>query len=548
MILLLLGIVNAQGNQINKLNDNAIILNQTQEIKHYDLQINEKAMLFQYPDGSILKSTITSNNKTSLCTVTHDYIQITTNMSKQIIKQDQDMYTNLSDQILGAINKKTSIVLITEQNNYVEFDLISLDIINTIGLNQYIFQTQIYQSGIYSIETNLTILFYAKLVLILDETNTVVAQNITQIEINKVLSSLGKLYVASNKGLVVYQIDRNNKSIIYQKTIEEKQVIIDIALGGENGEILYLLKNDGVHIYQITSDTQFNQNQNISYIPIEYGISLDQNNDQSLSILVRPQKHVIFIDIEINFDKGVWFLESQHKVKINAEKVYINDKYAILKGVDTHNIIRHSLPNIFTRIFNNYPFILSNAVLLGFHEVNIEEKGDTIHNWYKNQTKNMLFGVDTNQIVLYKWQNFQGQINCITDDEQLIGQIFVYDVQATLSECNEKNEYKDEIISKDLIVCEFETKLQIKIIEDHLSYQQNILVIICIALGGAFVLSVVIFVCYRKKTQFKLIQFKEQIKKYENFQGEVNSESHGTRQATPHPNEDNKFRIDEDDQ
>ncbi|CAD8099895.1 unnamed protein product [Paramecium sonneborni] len=548
MIILLLGILNVQGNIIKKPNDYAIILNQTQEIKHYDLEINEEAILFQYPNGSILKSTITSDNKTSLCQVTHDYIQITTNLSKQIIKQDQEMYTNLSDQILAAINKKTTIVFITEQNNYVEFDLISLDIKNTIGLNQYILEKQSYKSGIYSIETNLTFLFYAKVVLILDETDTVVTQNINQMESNKILSSLGQLYVATNKGLIVYEIDRNNKSIIYKKTIEEKQNIIDISLGGENGEILYLLQYDGIHIYQMTNDTQFNQHQNLSHIPIEYGISFDQNNDQSLNILVRPQKHVIFIDIEINLDKGTWFIESQHNIKINAKEVYINDRYAILKGVDTHNIIRHSLPNIFTRIFNNYPFMLSNTVLLGFHEVNIGEKEDTIHNWYKNQTKNMLFGVDTNQIVLYKWQSFDGQIICKTDDVQQIGQMFIYDVQATLSECNEKSEYKDDVVSKDLIVCEFQTKLYIKILEDHLSYQQNILVIICIALGGALVFSILIFVCYRKKTQSQLYIYQEQIKQYEKFQGEINSDSHGTRQGTRHPNEDNKFKIDVDDQ
>ncbi|CAD8186713.1 unnamed protein product [Paramecium pentaurelia] len=546
MIIFLLGIVNVFGNNIKNLSDYAIILNQTQEIKHYNLEINEEAVLFQYPQGSILKSSISTDNKTSLCGVSHDYISITTNISKQIIKQDSEMYTTLSDQIVAAINKRTTMGFITEQNNYIEYDLISLDIKNTIALNQYMSQTQIYQSGIYSIETNLTILFYTKNVLILDDANIIVSSNITYMEINEVLSSLGLLYLATNKGLVIYEINVINKTIIYKQTIEDKQHIIDIALGGENGEILYLLKNDGIHIYQITKDYGFNKHSKLSMIPIDYGIAFDQDNDQSLSILIRPQKHVIFVDIEINLDKGIWILESQHKLKINAEEVYINDKYAILKGVDTHNIIRHSLPNIFTRIFNNYPFMLSNAVLLGFHELNIENQEDTVHNWYKNSTKNILYGVDPYQIVLYQWQNFEGQIICQTDDETLIGQTFVYDVQATLSECDQKTQYKDDVVSKDLIVCQFQTKLYIKVLEDILSYQQNILVIICVALGGALILSILVFACYRKKTQSQLNKFQEQIKNYEKFQGEINSETHGIRQATPHPN--NNFKIDEDDQ
>ncbi|CAD8177264.1 unnamed protein product [Paramecium octaurelia] len=546
MIILLLGIVTVLGDNIKNLSDYAIILNQTQEIKHYDLEINEEAVLFQYPQGSILKSSITSDNKTTLCGVNHDYISITTNISKQIIKQDQEMYTTLSDQIIAAINKKTTMGFITEQNYYIEFDFISLDIKNTIGLNSHMSQTQIYQSGIYSIETNLTILFYTKTVLILDDANNVVAQNLTLMEINEVLSSLGFLYVATKKGLVVYKIDPTNKTITFNQTIEDKQHIIDIALGGEKGEILYLLKNDGIHIYQITKDAVFTKHPNLSIIPIDYAIAFDQDNDQSLSILIRPQKHVIFLDIEINLDKGVWLLESQHKLKINAEEVYINGKYAILRGVDTHNIIRHSLPNIFTRIFNNYPFMLSNAVLLGFHELNIEHQDDTVHNWYKNSTKNILYGVDPNQIVLYQWQNYEGQITCYTEDEALIGQTFVYDVEATLSECNQKTEYKDDIVSKDLLVCQFQTKVYIKVLEDIQSYQQNILIIICVALGGALILSILVFACYRKKTQSQLIQFKEQIKKYEKFQGEVNSESHGIRQETPHPV--NNFKIDDDDQ
>ncbi|CAK90494.1 unnamed protein product (macronuclear) [Paramecium tetraurelia] len=558
MIIFLLGIVTVFGDNIKNLSDYAIILNQTQEIKHYDLEINEEAVLFQYPQGSILKSSITSDNKTTLCGVNHDYISITTNISKQIIKQDQEMYTTLSDQIIAAINKKTTMGFVTEQNNYIEFDFISLDIKNTMVLNSHMAQTQIYQSGIYSIETNLTILFYTKTVLILDDTNNVVSQNITQMEINEVLSSLGYLYVATKKGLMIYKIDPTNKAIIFNQTIEDKQHIIDIALGGENGEILYMLKNDGIHIYQITKDGLLTKHPNLSIIPIDYGIAFDQDNDESLSILIRPQKHVIFVDIEINLDKGVWLLESQHKLKINAEEVYINGKYAILRGVDTHNIIRHSLPNIFTvsiqsytqRIFNNYPFMLSNAVLLGFHELNIEHQDDTVHNWYKNSTKNILYGVDPNQIVLYQWQNFEGQISCYTEDETLIGQTFVYDVQATLSECDQKNEYKDDIVSKDLLVCQFQTKLYIKVLEDIQSYQQNILIIICAALGGALILSILVFACYRRKTQSQLIQFKEQIKKYEKFQGE-GSESHGIRQDTPHPPAHqivNNFKIDDDDQ
>lgn len=41
-------------------------------------------------------------------------------------------------------------------------------------------------------------------------------------EINEVLSSLGLLYVATNKGLVIYEINAINKTIIYKQTIEDK--------------------------------------------------------------------------------------------------------------------------------------------------------------------------------------------------------------------------------------------------------------------------------------------------------------------------------------
>ncbi|CAD8093550.1 unnamed protein product [Paramecium sonneborni] len=528
MIILSIILAIAHSQQI-KPTDYAFSLIQVQSLIHYDLKVNQNAILYTYPRGTIYKSNIQTNNSNLLCSVQHDTITLTNNITKQITSKDKMEKEN--DQIINAFLLNKQLGLVTEQNYFIQFNLETLEIIQKYQLSEFFAAKQQFKKGVFSPELNMTFLFYQNILLIQNDQGIITSQIIQEMTITKILCSLGYIFISTNDGFLVYWIDVENQIILLRSTIDKNENIIDIQLSTK-GEYIFLLKKDGIHIYRVLFDSQkwiqILPYSILSFIPIESSFAFNQNNDQSFVVLIKPQKQVIFLDLEINLVQGIWFVVNTHNLKIDAQSLEINNNYVIIKGSETHSIIRHSQPNIFTNIFNQYPFTQAHVIKLNFYE-SIE--------------KDILFGVDTDSITFYRLDQIDGNILCSTNDTNLIGQNFVYQVYSNLSDCEKKQQYSGEIESKDLIVCQFNIDLEINVISENLNdFRRQILIIISICLGLALVLSILGLICYRRKTRKQLNKYEQQIKQYQQFQSDQN-ESNRTKQTTLKV--ENNFKIDE---
>ncbi|CAD8186868.1 unnamed protein product [Paramecium pentaurelia] len=533
MIILSIILAIAQSQQI-KPSDFALSLIQVQSSINYDMRINEDAILYTYPRGSIYKSNISTNNQTLLCSIQHDTIALTNNITKQIIDISKDKIDQQNDQIIYAFHLNKKLGLITEFNNYILFDLDKIEIINKQQLSDFIKTKEVFQKGIFSAELNMAFLFYQTTLIIQDDKGMLMPQVIPEMKITKILCSLGYIFIATQQGLLIFWVDVGNQIIILKNHIEQNQTIIDIILSKQN-EYIFLLKDDGIHIYRMLFDNQkqiqIKQYSILSFIPIESSFNFNQNNDQSFVILKKSQKQIILIDLEINLVQGIWFIVNSHILKNSAQNLEINNNFVIVKGLETHSIIKHSQPSIFTNIFNNYPFTLAHTIYLNFYESNIQNSYDNI------------FGVDTDSITLFQIDQIQGNIVCQTNDTNLIGQSFYYQIFTNLSDCEKKQQFNQEILSKDLIVCQFNTEIGINVIQENANhFNRQLLIIISICLGIALFFSILALICYGNKTRKQINSYQEQIKKYQQFQGDQND---SIRTKQPTPKIDNKFKIDE---
>ncbi|CAK87321.1 unnamed protein product (macronuclear) [Paramecium tetraurelia] len=534
MIILSIIFAIAQSQQI-KPYDFAVSLIQVQSSIHYDMRVNEDAILYTYPKGAIYKSNISTNNEIQLCSVQHDTITLTNNITKQIINSSTDKIDQQNDQIINAFYMNKNLGLVTEFNNYIVFCLDKLEIIKKYELSDFIkAKKEQFQEGIFSAELNMAFLFYQTTLIIQEEKGILVSQTITEMAIKKVLCSLGHIFIATKDGMLVYQIDVGNQMITLKSHIEQNHTINDIVLSAKN-QYIFLLEEDGIHIYRILFDNekqiQIKKYSILPFIPIESSFNFNQNNDSSFAVLKKSQKSVIFVDLEINLDQGVWFIVNSHVLKIAAQNLEINNNFVVIKGSETHCIIKHSQPSIFTNIFNYYPFTLAHTIYLNFYQFNVENSLD------------ILYGVDSDSITLFQIDQIQGNIVCSTNDTGLIGQNFNYQIFSNLSDCEKKQQYSQEIQSKDLIVCQFNTEIGINIISDDINpFNRQLLIILIVCLGIALFLSILALICYGNKTRKQLSSYQQKIKLYQQFSGDQNDT---IRTKQPPPTIDNKFKIDE---
>ncbi|CAD8186416.1 unnamed protein product [Paramecium octaurelia] len=524
----------AQSQQI-KPYDFAVSLIQVQSSIHYDIRVNEDAILYTYPRGAIYKSNISTNNQSLLCSVQHDTITLTNNITKQIFNSSIDKIDQQNDQIINVFHMNKKLGLVTEFDSYIVFCLEKLEIIKKYELSDFMkAKKEQFQKGTFSAELNMAFLFYQTKLIIYEEKGLIFSQSIPEMAITKVLCSLGYIFIATQNGMLVYQIDVGNQMIILKSHIEQNQTINDIVLSAKN-EYIFLLEEDGIHIYRILFDNQkqiqIKKYSILPFIPIESSFNFNQNNDSSFAVLKKSQKSVIFVDLEINLEQGVWFIVNSHALKIAAQNLEINNNFVVIKGSETHCIIKHSQPNIFTNIFNYYPFTLAHTVYLNFYQFDVQNSQD------------ILFGVDSDSITLFLIDQIQGNIACSTNDTSLIGQNFNYQILTNLSDCEKKQQYSEDIQSKDLIVCQFNTEIGINVISDDESpFNRQLLIILIVCLGIALFFSILALICYGNKTRKQLNSYQQKIKIYQQFQGDQNDT---IRTKQPPPTIDNKFKIDE---
>lgn len=161
---------------------------------------------------------------------------------------------------------------------------------------------------------------------------------------------------------------------------------MQVKIGGIQGQHLYVLNYfTGVSvltIWQTKDALKCDVESRLGTIRVERGFKFDQYNDQSLLILAKTESSHKFALTDISFDigKALWFVLNEHAIPGQANDVDIAKRIAVIKGVDSHHVVFHSVYREFSKHQEVFEFYASNLIKLDLFEASLAQQSK----WHYN--------------------------------------------------------------------------------------------------------------------------------------------------------------------
>lgn len=130
---------------------------------------------------------------------------------------------------------------------------------------------------------------------------------------------------------------------------EKNVYLVDLEIGGVQGQNVYVLnKKEGVAQVRVwekaSGEVWVEKNAELGVVRVENGIKMAQYNDESLVVLqkVSEQRHRV-IDFSIDVGKDAWFVLNEYAIHGVATDIDITRSFFVVRGVDSHQVLFHSI-------------------------------------------------------------------------------------------------------------------------------------------------------------------------------------------------------------